>query len=87
MVFRFLAGQRAVIGLIVAVALVSAGVAAIGAWLPALLMRNHAMSLGRAGLLADRFARHGPTRRLWFCAAMALVAAPAVDTAREQKVI
>lgn len=95
-VFRFMAGQKAVVALIAAVALAAAGVSAIGAWLPALLMRNHAMGLGQAGLItalafglfsslgtlvggiaADRFARHGPTRRLWFCAAMAFIAAPA----------
>jgi predicted MFS family arabinose efflux permease len=95
-VFRFMFSQRAVLSLIVAVAMVSAGMAAIGAWLPALLMRSHGMSLGNAGLVtaltfglfgslgtlvggmaADRLARHGAARRLWFCAAMALIAVPA----------
>ncbi|MDB5883997.1 MAG: Major facilitator transporter [Polaromonas sp.] len=95
-VFRFMFSQRAVLSLFVAVSMVSAGMAAIGAWLPALLMRSHAMSLGHAGLataltfglfgslgtlvggiVADRLARHGAARRLWFCAAMALIAVPA----------
>jgi hypothetical protein len=31
--------------------MVSAGMAAIGAWLPALLMRSHSMTLGSAGLV------------------------------------
>lgn len=95
-VFAFLLRQRAVLALIAAVALVSAGMAAIGAWLPALLMRSHGLALGPAGLItaltfglfsslgtllggmaADRLARGGAPRRLWFCAAMALLAAPA----------
>ncbi len=50
-VFAFLFRQRAVLALILAVGLVSAGVAAIGAWLPALLMRSHGLSLGKAGLI------------------------------------
>jgi len=95
-VFAFLFRQKAVVALIGAVALVSAGMAAIGAWLPALLMRSHGLALGKAGLItaltfglfaslgtlsgglaADRLARGGAPRRLWFCAAMALLAAPA----------
>lgn len=95
-VFAFLFRQRAVLALIGAVALVSAGMAAIGAWLPALLMRSHGLALGKAGLItaltfglfsslgtlmggmaADRLARGGAPRRLWFCAGMALLAAPA----------
>jgi predicted MFS family arabinose efflux permease len=94
-VLRFMASQRAVVVLITAVAMVSAGMAAIGAWLPALLMRSHAMTLGSAGLVtaltfglfsslgtlvgglaADRVARGGAAKRLWFCATMALVAVP-----------
>ncbi len=95
-VFRFMASQRAVLSLIVSVAMVSAGMAAIGAWLPALLMRSHGMALGSAGLVtaltfglfgslgtlvggmvADRLALQGAARRLWFCAAMALITVPA----------
>jgi MFS family permease len=94
-VLRFMASQHAVLLLILAVAMVSAGMAGIGAWLPALLMRSHSMSLGSAGLVtaltfglfsslgtliggvaADRVARSGAVKRLWFCAAMALVAVP-----------
>ncbi len=95
-VLRFMGSQHAVVALIIAVALVSAGMAAIGAWLPALLMRSHGMALGGAGIVtaltfglfsslgtlaggmaADRLARAGAVRRLWFCAVMALLAAPA----------
>lgn len=95
-VFAFLFRQHAVLALITAVALLSAGMAAIGAWLPALLMRSHDLALGKAGLItaltfglfsslgtlfgglaADRLGRGGTLRRLWFCAAMALLAAPA----------
>lgn len=94
-VLRFMGSQHAVVVLIIAVAMVSAGMAAIGAWLPALLMRSHGMALGGAGLVtaltfglfsslgtlvggiaADRAARRGAARRLWFCAAMCLVAVP-----------
>jgi predicted MFS family arabinose efflux permease len=95
-VILFLLSQRAVVSLVLAVSLTAAGMAAIGAWLPALLMRNHGMTLGHAGLatavafglfsslgtligglIADRLARRGASRRLWFCAAMALLAVPA----------
>lgn len=95
-VLRFMAGQRAVLALLGAVAMVSAGMAAIGAWLPALFMRSHGMGLGSAGfvtalafglfsslgtlaggLAADRLARGGAARRLWFCAVMALLTVPA----------
>lgn len=94
-VSRFMFGQRAVLCLIAAVSLVSAGIVAIAAWLPPLLMRSHGMGLGGAGLVtalafglcsslgtlaggvwADRLARRGAARRLWFCAAMALIAIP-----------
>lgn len=96
LVFAFLFRQHAVLALIAAVALLSAGMAAIGAWLPALLMRSHDLALGKAGLItaltfglfsslgtlfgglaADRLGRGGTLRRLWFCAVMALLAAPA----------
>lgn len=95
-VLGFLTRQGAVVSLIAAVAMVAGGMAAIGAWLPALLMRNHAMTLGMAGsvtavafglfstlgtlvggLAADRLARRGPARRIWFCVAMSVVTIPA----------
>jgi predicted MFS family arabinose efflux permease len=48
---RLFLRQTALIGLIGAVALAGAGVSAIAAWLPALLMRTHGASLGEAGVL------------------------------------
>jgi predicted MFS family arabinose efflux permease len=50
-VFRFLIAQPAVLSLFMAVAMVAAGMAAIGAWLPPMLMRNHGMPLGSAGFV------------------------------------
>jgi len=48
---RFFLGQRTLIGMIVAVALAAAGISAVAAWLPALLMRSHGASLAEAGIL------------------------------------
>ena len=48
---RFFLRQTTLIGLIVAIALAGAGVSAIAAWLPALLMRSHGASLAEAGVL------------------------------------
>ena len=48
---RLFLRQTTVIGLVGVVALAGAGVSAIAAWLPALLMRTHGASLGEAGVL------------------------------------
>jgi predicted MFS family arabinose efflux permease len=49
---RLFLRQTTLIGLTGVVALAGAGVSAIAAWLPALLMRVHGASLGEAGVLA-----------------------------------
>jgi predicted MFS family arabinose efflux permease len=93
---RFLAGQRGVMHLFVVLPMVSGGMAAVGVWLPAFLMRSHGMSLPNAGFVlaiafglfaslgtlvggavSDRLGRYRSELRLWFCAAMILLAIPA----------
>lgn len=50
-VLRFLASQRGIVHLFVVLPMVSAGMAAVGVWLPAFLMRSHGMTLGDAGFV------------------------------------